>query len=74
MEVIKKGGDSMKKLVYPVMFVLLSTFAFAQTGLMHYSGEKAGINLMAFVYFAVMAFIFSVIFWLTHNWLVKKKR
>ena len=26
------------------------------------------------VYFALVAFIFSVIFWLTHNWLVKKRR
>ena len=64
----------MKKLVYPIMFVLLSTFAFAQTtGLMHYGDKSAGVNVVGFVYFAVMAFIFSVIFWLTHNWLAKKR-
>lgn len=64
----------MKKLVYPVMFVLLSTFAFAQTGLMHYKETGSGSNmLMGLVYFAAMAFIFSVIFWLTHNWLAKKR-
>ena len=65
----------MKKLIYPIMFVLLSTFAFAQTGLMHYKETGTGSGMfMGLLYFVAGAFIFSVIFWLTHNWLVKKKR
>lgn len=32
-------------------------------------GTGAGI-----LYFALIAFIFSVIFWLTYNWLVKDRR
>ena len=31
-------------------------------------------SLYGLVYFIVIAFIFSVIFWLTHNWLVKGKK
>ncbi|MBW2973871.1 hypothetical protein KY346_05785 [Candidatus Woesearchaeota archaeon] len=65
----------MKKLVYPIMLVLLSTFALAQsTGLMHYSGKGSGLDLMMFVYWAVMAAIFSIIFWLTYKWLIKNKK
>ena len=64
----------MKKLVYPAMLVLLSSFAWAQTGLMHFTKPEGGVDIMKFVYFAIMAFIFSVIFWLTHNWLSKYKK
>jgi len=31
-------------------------------------------ELYGVVYFAIDAFIFSVIFWLTRNWLVKGKK
>ena len=31
-------------------------------------------GLYGIVYFIVMSFVFSVIFWLTHNWLVKHKK
>ena len=66
----------MKKLIYPVTLVLLSSVAFAQTtGLMHYADKgMSGGPIVAFVFFAIMSFIFSVIFWLTHNWLAKSKK
>gem|GEM_PF-5584379 len=64
-----------KKLVYPIMLVLLSTFALAQsTGLMHYSGKTTGSSIMGFVYLAIGSAIFSVIFWLTYKWLIKNKK
>ncbi|MBS3121343.1 hypothetical protein J4434_00480 [Candidatus Woesearchaeota archaeon] len=31
-----------------------------------------GVGLIWLIYFAVVVFIFSAIFWLTHNWLVCK--
>ncbi len=67
----------MKRILYPLMLVLLSTFAWAQTtGLMHYKdggmGGGSGM-LVGLLYFAVGSLIFSVIFWLTHNWLMKKR-
>jgi len=31
-------------------------------------------GLFGIVYFALAAFVFSAIFWLTHNWIVPKKR
>ena len=65
----------MKKIIYPIMFVLLSTLAFAQTGLMHYKQTRPGSGmLIGLLYFAAGSLIFSIIFWLTYNWLVKKKR
>ncbi|MBW3004674.1 hypothetical protein KY310_02495 [Candidatus Woesearchaeota archaeon] len=66
----------MKKILYPIMLVLLSSFAWAQTtGLMHYKDGSAGGSgmLLGLLYFAAGSLIFSVIFWLTHNWLVKKR-
>lgn len=33
-----------------------------------------GLGVLKLIGFALISFIFSVIFWLTHNWLVKKKR
>jgi len=67
----------MKSLVYLIGLVLLSSVAFAQTtGLMGYDRGGSGMDgmLIGLVYFAVMAFIFSAIFWLTHNWLAKNKK
>lgn len=67
-----------KKIVYPLMLVLLSSFAWAQstaTGLMHQ--KMPGMQSAGFVglmYFIVGCFIFSAVFWLTHNWLVKNKK
>tara|TARA_Y100000034_G_scaffold5829_1_gene6464 strand:- start:10624 stop:10956 length:333 start_codon:yes stop_codon:yes gene_type:complete len=33
-----------------------------------------GSGILKIVYFAFAAFLFSIIFWLTHNWLVKGKK
>ena len=33
-----------------------------------------GWGLLGLVYFVLAAFIFSIIFWLTYEWLVKKKK
>jgi hypothetical protein len=66
----------MKSLVYLIGLVLLSSVAFAQTtGLMGYDRGGSGMDMIiGLVYFAVGAFIFSAIFWLTHNWLAKNKK
>ncbi|MFH1064184.1 MAG: hypothetical protein V1729_03835 [Candidatus Woesearchaeota archaeon] len=32
-----------------------------------------GMLLLGLLYLAIGAFVFSVVFWLTHNWLVKGK-
>ena len=37
-------------------------------------GSMYGTGLALLIYFAIAAFIFSIIFWLTHNWLVKEKK
>ena len=69
----------MKKILYLLATILLSTVVFAQSmmdftggfGVMHKSGKGC---LYGLIYFVIGSFIFSVIFWLTHNWLVKKKK
>jgi hypothetical protein len=73
---VVKRGEKMKRVLYPLMLVLLSSFAWAQTtGLMHYkSGSSGGSGILMLLYFTVGCLIFSVVFWLTHNWLVKNKR
>ena len=38
------------------------------------TGLVFGMGLYKLFYFALAVFIFSVIFWLTHNWLVKHKK
>jgi len=38
------------------------------------SSGMFGFGLLKLVCFAIIVFIFSVIFWATHNWLVKKKK
>lgn len=38
------------------------------------TGLLLGIGFYKLFYFALAVFIFSVIFWLTHNWLVKHKK
>jgi hypothetical protein len=69
----------MKKLVLLLSFlVLLSSTVLADYGMMDGYGMMGGAGmlggLLGLVYFALAAFVFSVIFWMTHNWLVKKKR
>ena len=66
----------MKKWIYPLMLVLLSSFVWAQTGLMHYQQKapaKGSGMIIGLLYFTLGCLIFSVVFWLTHNWLVKKR-
>ena len=65
----------MKRIIYPLMLVLLSSFAWAQTtGLMHYkSGSTGGSGILMLLYFTVGCLIFSVVFFLSLNWLVKKR-
>jgi len=64
-----------KKIIYPMMLVLLSSFVWAQTGLMHYQQKASakGSGMLTLLYFTLGCLIFSVVFWLTHNWLVKKR-
>jgi len=68
----------MRKILYLLATLLMSTIVWANMmdftggyGVAHKSGKGCIIGLLTFV---VGAFIFSVIFWLTHKWLVKKKR
>lgn len=37
-------------------------------------GTDMGMGLWGILYFALASFVFSVIFWWVHNWLVKSKR
>lgn len=43
-------------------------------GGMMMGGGIYGMGVVGIIYFALAAFLFSVIFWLTHNWLIKGKR
>jgi len=38
------------------------------------SGMHVGWGLLKVVWFVVAAFVFSLIFWGTHNWLASKKK
>jgi hypothetical protein len=66
----------MKKIIlFGALFALLSQPVLADWGMMDGTGMMGtGMGLVGLVYFAVGAFIFSVIFWLTHNWLVPKRK
>ena len=37
-------------------------------------GMKIAMTFLMVLYFAAACFIFSIIFWLTHNWLVKASK
>jgi len=41
---------------------------------MAYGMMGSGMGIYGLVYFALAAFVFSVIFWMTHNWIVQKKK
>jgi uncharacterized membrane protein len=69
----------MKKIILmPTFLVLLSSITIADyRDMMGYGmmgGGWAGMGLLGAIYFAFAALIFSIIFWLTHNWLVKGKK
>lgn len=56
------------------MIIALSQLASAQ--MMDYYGSMMGGWGMGFVgllYLALASFVFSVVFWLTYNWLAKKR-
>ncbi len=68
----------MNKLLVSVFFlIILSTSALAQYGMMGgYGPGGYGVfwmGLLGLVYLALGSFVFAVVFWLTHNWLVKGK-
>jgi uncharacterized membrane protein len=56
--------------------IAYSTFVSADVGDMMGMGMMGtfGMSLYKAIYFALAAFIFSVIFWLTHNWLASCKK
>lgn len=39
-----------------------------------WSAGMYGAALLGLVYFALAAFIFSIIFWLTYSWIIKDKK
>jgi hypothetical protein len=73
----------MKKAMLFAMIVFALPTVIADYGDMHGPGMMGGYWtggwmiggwLLGLLYMAIAAFIFSVIFWLTHNWLVKAKK
>lgn len=70
----------MKKLILPMFLLVLSQVALADTDMMGFGmgygmmGGMSWMSLWGLLYLAVGAFIVSVIFWLTYNWLVKSKK
>ncbi len=73
----------MKKiLILPFLIALSSTAVLAQYGMMgNYDGYGMmgglgffGAALLGLVYLAIASLVFSTVFWLTHNWLVKEKK
>jgi hypothetical protein len=69
----------MKKMALFAMLFLIIPSVLADEGMMSGFGMMGGagmvgMGLVGLVYLAVGAFVFSVIFWLTHNWLVKGKK
>jgi hypothetical protein len=72
----------MKKLVLiPAFLVMLSAVVSADYGMMGDYGAYGmmgaggvGMGLLGLLWLVIGAFIFSVIFWSTYNWLVKEKK
>jgi hypothetical protein len=67
-----------KTLTYTFLLASLAPAVMADDGDMMsgmmMGGGVYGMGVLGFVYFALAAFIFSIIFWATHNWLVKGKK
>jgi hypothetical protein len=72
-----------KGIVYLTLFLsLLATTVLADGNMMDFGnnnmmggygvGGFLGMGVIGLIYFAIAAFIFSVIFWLTYKWLIKK--
>jgi uncharacterized membrane protein len=73
----------MKKIIVPIslLSVLSCSVSADWNGMMGYGSSSGmmggwGMGIYGVIYFALAAFVFSAIFWLTYNWLVKpnKKR
>ncbi len=69
----------MKKLLVPISLVLASSKALADMGMMEGYGMMGGAGMFGWgllwlVWLVLGAFLFSAIFWLTYNWLVKDKK
>jgi len=66
----------MKKILFSVVLsmLLVPSIVLADMGSTGMMGGIFGTSLTWLIYFAIMSLIFSIVFWLTHNWLVKSKR
>ena len=66
----------MRKMIFLSIMTLMSPSALAQYNMMGGNGMMSGYGggLTWLLYFAILSFVFSVIFWLTYNWLSGKKR
>ncbi len=65
----------MKKTIFLLgWMVMLSPAVLADWGMMGSGTMGYGMGIYKVIYFALAAFVFSVIFWLTHNWIVPKKK
>ncbi len=68
----------MKKTIISILGVAAaaSPAVFADWGMMGSTGMMGSgtMGLLSVIYFALAVFVFSVIFWLTHNWIVPKKK
>jgi len=65
-----KKGDKMKK----ISLILASIMAFPLVAEDYGMMGSYSWGLLGLVYFVLATLIFSIIFWLTHNWLVKGKK
>ncbi|NQU79421.1 hypothetical protein HQ545_06660 [Candidatus Woesearchaeota archaeon] len=65
---------SMRKAMLLTSLLLLVPSVMADYGTMMGGTGWFGAGLIGWIYFAVGAFVFSAIFWLTHNWRVKPRR
>ncbi len=70
----------MKKIITTLFLAAFSPAVLADGGygMMGYGmmggTGKFGMSLFGVLYFVLIAFVFSVIFWGTHNWLVKDQK
>ncbi len=64
-----------KTILFGALFALLSQPVLADWGMMGSTGMMgSGMGIYGVIYFALAAFVFSVIFWMTHNWIVPKRK
>ncbi|MBI5392091.1 hypothetical protein HZB00_03765 [Candidatus Woesearchaeota archaeon] len=61
----------MKKII--AALTSLSAIPLVSAQMMGYGMDGGWMLSFGLIYLAIFAFVFSVIFWLTYNWLAKKK-